>query len=58
MNVAYGDTSADIPILEMANHPVAVYPDDGLKSTALEQGWKFLGIGRMTELGDFWRSGR
>ena len=43
IDVAYGDTSADIPMLEMARHPVAVYPDDILKSVAQERGWEIFG---------------
>ncbi|MDX9864110.1 MAG: haloacid dehalogenase-like hydrolase [Anaerolineaceae bacterium] len=43
IDVAYGDTSADIPMLEMAHHPVAVYPDDRLKAVALERGWEIFG---------------
>jgi phosphoserine phosphatase len=43
VDVAYGDTWADIPLLEHANRPVAVYPDRVLKSTALERGWEILG---------------
>ena len=43
IDVAYGDTSADIPMLEMAEHPVAVYPDDRLKAVALERGWEIFG---------------
>jgi phosphoserine phosphatase len=40
---AYGDTWMDIPLLEHAEHPVAVYPDPKLKSIALERGWEILG---------------
>ena len=43
IDVAYGDTSADIPMLEMADHPVAVYPDDKLKAVAQERGWEIFG---------------
>ncbi len=43
IDVAYGDTSADIPMLEMAHHPVAVYPDDTLKAVAQERGWEIFG---------------
>ena len=43
IDVAYGDTSADIPMLEMAKHPVAVYPDETLKSMALVRGWEIFG---------------
>jgi phosphoserine phosphatase len=40
---AYGDTEQDIPLLEHADHPVAVYPDEKLKVTALKRGWEILG---------------
>ncbi len=40
---AYGDTWADIPLLELADRPVAVYPDATLKATAEERGWEILG---------------
>jgi phosphoserine phosphatase len=43
VDVAYGDTWADIPLLEHADRPVAVYPDEALKATALERGWEILG---------------
>ena len=43
VDVAYGDTFQDIPLLEHADHPVAVYPDERLKATALERGWEILG---------------
>ena len=43
VDVAYGDTSADIPMLEMAHQPVAVYPDTKLKAVALERGWEIFG---------------
>ena len=43
VDVAYGDTWMDIPLLEHAEHPVAVYPDKKLKATALERGWEILG---------------
>jgi len=40
---AYGDTEQDIPLLEHADHPIAVYPDEKLKETALARGWEILG---------------
>ncbi|HUG33783.1 MAG TPA: haloacid dehalogenase-like hydrolase [Anaerolineales bacterium] len=40
---AYGDTEQDIPLLEHADHPVAVYPDKNLKKVALERGWEIIG---------------
>jgi phosphoserine phosphatase len=43
VDFAYGDTAQDIPLLEHANHPVAVYPDSKLKVTAMERGWEILG---------------
>lgn len=43
VDVAYGDTFQDIPLLVHADHPVAVYPDERLKATALERGWEILG---------------
>ncbi len=43
LDFAYGDTAADIPLLQRASHPVAVYPDDALKAMAMAQGWEILG---------------
>jgi phosphoserine phosphatase len=43
VDVAYGDTVMDIPLLEHANHPVAVYPDKNLKAIAIERGWEIIG---------------
>lgn len=43
VDFAYGDTVLDIPLLEHANHPVAVYPDAKLKIVALERGWEIIG---------------
>jgi len=43
VDFAYGDTEQDIPLLEHADHPVAVYPDEKLRTTALERGWETLG---------------
>jgi phosphoserine phosphatase len=43
VDFAYGDTEQDIPLLEHAGHPVAVYPDEKLKAVALERGWEILG---------------
>ena len=43
VDVAYGDTWQDIPLLENAEKAVAVYPDRGLRSAALEHGWEILG---------------
>jgi phosphoserine phosphatase len=43
VDFAYGDTALDIPLLEHAEHPVAVYPDAKLRTTAKERGWEILG---------------
>jgi phosphoserine phosphatase len=43
VDVAYGDTILDVPMLEHADHPVAVYPDEKLKKIATERGWEILG---------------
>jgi phosphoserine phosphatase len=43
VDFAYGDTAQDVPLLEHADHPVAVYPDDALKAVALGRGWEILG---------------
>lgn len=43
VDVAYGDTWMDIPLLQHADHPVAVYPDEKLKSLAKERGWEIIG---------------
>ena len=43
VDVAYGDTILDVPLLEHADHPVAVYPDAKLKVVALERGWEIIG---------------
>lgn len=43
VDFAYGDTIMDVPLLEHADHPVAVYPDEKLKKHALAQGWEIIG---------------
>jgi phosphoserine phosphatase len=43
VDVAYGDTILDMPLLEHADHPVAVYPDKKLKVVAVERGWEIIG---------------
>ena len=40
---AYGDGHGDIDLLELVGHPVAVYPDEGLKAAAEERGWRIIG---------------
>ncbi len=43
LDFAYGDTYMDIPLLENADHPVAVYPDQKLFQTAQARGWEIFG---------------
>lgn len=43
VDFAYGDTALDIPLLEHAGHPVAVYPDEKLRVVAKERGWEIIG---------------
>ena len=43
VDVAYGDTILDVPLLEHADHPVAVYPEAKLKAIALKRGWEIIG---------------
>ena len=42
IKAAYGDSWRDIPMLEMSQEPVAVYPDERLKKVAQERGWRIL----------------
>jgi phosphoserine phosphatase len=39
---AYGDTFPDLPMLEMSENPVAVYPDKELRQAAVKRGWRIL----------------
>jgi phosphoserine phosphatase len=43
VDMAYGDTILDVPLLEHADHPVAVYPEAKLKIYALNKGWEIIG---------------
>ncbi|MBI3152517.1 MAG: haloacid dehalogenase-like hydrolase [Chloroflexi bacterium] len=43
VDVAYGDTILDVPLLEHAEYPVAVYPDVKLKQIAIQRGWEIIG---------------
>ena len=40
---AYADSYTDIPLLERAGHPVAVYPDEQLAAHDRGQGWEVMG---------------
>jgi phosphoserine phosphatase len=39
---AFGDTVSDLPMLEMSQEPVAVYPDETLMQVAAERGWRVI----------------
>jgi len=39
---AYGDTLSDLPMLEMSENPIAVYPDAGLRKLAESRGWQMI----------------
>lgn len=38
----YSDSHNDIPLLELADHPVMVTPDDRLRAHGVQRGWKML----------------
>lgn len=42
VSIAYGDSSSDIPMLELSAAPVAVHPDAGLRKLAALRGWRVL----------------
>ena len=37
---AYADSIADVELLSLVGHPVAVYPDSGLRELAKDNGWE------------------
>lgn len=39
----YADSYTDLPLLELAGHPVAVHPDDELAARAQARGWEIMG---------------
>lgn len=38
----YTDSFNDLPLMEIADHPVATNPDERLRATALQRGWRIL----------------
>ena len=42
LDIALGDTVTDIPLLKLADRPLAVYPDRELRDTAERKGWEIL----------------
>jgi HAD superfamily hydrolase (TIGR01490 family) len=40
----YSDSFNDLPLLEAVDHPVATNPDDRLRVTATERGWRILDL--------------
>jgi len=43
LEMAYGDTMADLPMLSLASIGVVVHPDPTLRRLALERGWRIIG---------------
>ena len=41
----YSDSHNDLPLLERVTHPVAVDPDEVLRSEALARGWQVISLG-------------
>jgi HAD superfamily hydrolase (TIGR01490 family) len=42
----YSDSHNDIPLLELVDNPVAVDPDDTLRQTAIDRGWRIMTLRR------------
>jgi phosphoserine phosphatase len=42
LDVAYGDTLPDVPMLELCRSPVAVYPEPQLARVARDRGWRIM----------------
>jgi HAD superfamily hydrolase (TIGR01490 family) len=42
-SLAYADSGTDLPLMHLVGQPVAVYPDDLLRTHAEAQGWPILG---------------
>jgi phosphoserine phosphatase len=42
IDVALGDTTTDLPLLERSKHPIAVFPDQELRSVAEKKGWQIM----------------
>ena len=40
----YSDSMNDLPLLDMATHPVATNPDERLRQLATERGWRILDL--------------
>ncbi len=40
----YSDSMNDLPLLDMATHPVATNPDERLRQLATERGWRILNL--------------
>jgi phosphoserine phosphatase len=40
----YSDSQNDLPLLELVEHPVAVDPDDSLRSLAMARNWPVMSL--------------
>ena len=47
--VCYSDSRNDVPLLEMADRPVAVDPDDALAAHARDRGWPIISLAEAGE---------
>lgn len=48
VDVAYGDTDSDVPLLELARQAVAVYPNKALRKVARTRCWRVIEVGPVT----------
>jgi HAD superfamily hydrolase (TIGR01490 family) len=44
---AYSDSESDLPMLRLVGHPVAVNPDDELRTVARDEGWRVIHFDRL-----------
>jgi HAD superfamily phosphoserine phosphatase-like hydrolase len=42
LEIAYGDSEGDVPMLELARTPVAVHPEPPLRALALKRAWRIV----------------
>ncbi len=49
LSYCYSDSASDLPMMEMAGHPVAVNPDGPLEAVAHQRGWPIVIFARRTK---------
>jgi phosphoserine phosphatase len=42
IQAAYGDSLSDLPMLEMSQEPVAVFPDKKMRKAVIQRGWRII----------------